>query len=759
MKTIHSAAMKRVFSCLVSATMSVSLFAWMPVQPVHAEEQSGKCGDRAYWRYEDGTLTIYGDGPIKHFAYTSVDGATFVAATPWREFSDEIYTAIVEENITAISSGTFYNCINLTELRVTAPVQEIETQACYRCESLSTVTLPDLPIDIGREAFSDCKNLITEMDGMQIFCDKYLIEYTGDAAELTVPEGITTICGEFANKNDTLTAIYLPDSVQYIGAEAFYFMDTLQTVSMPDSVERIGRLAFSWCEGLTTVNLSDSLVEIGYGAFNGCRSLTSLVLPDSVLEIGDYAFASCTNLTSMTLPDSLQCIGRNIFDGCTAFLSQYRRDDGYTLVDGKLLVECADTGHALEIPEGTTIIASALWKSNSLLGYTDLYEVTCPESLRTIGAEAFYNCTNLMYLNLNDGLERIGTNALSQCSALRTLTIPASVTEIAPQENCRVKEIYGTPGTAAEQFAQENAITFRDVSELPQRTADMTLDFAADAWLFGNSGEIFGSEYYLTDADRQRLVDLGFDPTKADTAWSGSCVGLSVTVILAKNGVFSPSQLQSCAQSLAELEATEAVQSFINYFQCIQARGGTSQGYEPRVQQFYRMLRTAKNVPNGASPFLLTFATQTGSHAVVGYGMESGEWEFGGRTYDGRILVWDSNFPNALYDESCLYYDSKTFAYCIPFYGVYMAEGDTRGGIIMVCNDLDVLNAFPYPLASDALVGDLNGDGVRSVADAVLLSRILAEDETVVAADFSQADVDADGLWTILDVNALLALL
>lgn len=43
-----------------------------------------------------------------------------------------------------------------------------------------------------------------------------------------------------------------------------------------------------------------------------------------------------------------------------------------------------------------------------------------------------------------------------------------------------------------------------------------------------------------------------------------------------------------------------------------------------------------------------------------------------------------------------------------------------------------------------------------SVADVVLLSRIIAEDVAVGAAYLSQADVNADGLWTILDVREVL---
>ena len=87
-----------------------------------------------------------------------------------------------------------------------------------------------------------------------------------------------------------------------------------------------------------------------------------------------------------------------------------------------------------------------------------------------------------------------------------------------------------------------------------------------------------------------------------------------------------------------------------------------------------RMLKFARNIPNGAPPFLLTFTTKTGSHGVVGYGLESG--------------------------ASFLYYDSTTLDYCIPYYGVHVADGtaDNTAGIIAVSNDLRALDATPASL-------------------------------------------------------------
>lgn len=597
---------------------------------------------------------------------------------------------------------------------------------------------------------------------------KRLVQYTGTAkSSITIPEQIEEIAATCFMNHTELVEITLPERLHTIGMMAFYGCQNLKQIVLPSSVSELGQYAFSSCTNLTDIDLSSTTIQsVRQCTFMNCIALEEIVLPDSLLTISGSSFESCTKLKRVytgksleriesdafsdcadlelvALPDTVRFIDPAAFTGCDEFIDTHTENSVFAI--NQILICCTTSDHVCKIPDGIVAII------NNAFAQSKAVAVICPASLRYIREDAFSDNSNVIDVQINEECVVIEENAFSNCRYLTKLTVPSNVTEIGVQPKSSLTDIYGIPGTAAERFAAENNLVFHD-NTLPK--PDMTLDYTSDSWSFDNSSGIFGSEYYLTDADRQRLIDFGFNPKDADTSWSGSCVGLAVSVILAKNGIFTPSQLQSGTQSLAEIEPTEAVQSFINYFQCIQGRGESSQGYESRDQQFYRMLKIAQNIPNGESPFLLTFSTQTGSHGVVGYGQESGIWEYDGRTYDGRILIWDSNFPNTLYDESCLYYDSETFAYCIPSYKVYMAESDTRGGIITVCNDLDVLNAYPYLFRYEQ--GDINKDGVVEIADAVLLARVTAEDDRVTQINWDAADVDADGLITIMDVMKLL---
>ena len=87
-------------------------------------------------------------------------------------------------------------------------------------------------------------------------------------------------------------------------------------VTIPSGVTHIGDRAFSWRESLTSVTIPSSVTHIGDGAFSGCSSLTSITIPAGVTSIGDYAFAGCDSLVSVTIPSSVTSIGDSAFFGC-----------------------------------------------------------------------------------------------------------------------------------------------------------------------------------------------------------------------------------------------------------------------------------------------------------------------------------------------------------------------------------------------------------------------------------------------------------
>lgn len=109
-------------------------------------------------------------------------------------------------------------------------------------------------------------------------------QYTGTAAEITVPE---TIDG-------------LP--VTTVGDGAFSYKSELQSVTLPNSMTKICMMAFFAAENLQTLNIADlpNLTYIGAYAFAGTKLAGDMVVPETVTDIGANAF-SLTEITSLHL--------------------------------------------------------------------------------------------------------------------------------------------------------------------------------------------------------------------------------------------------------------------------------------------------------------------------------------------------------------------------------------------------------------------------------------------------------------------------
>ena len=710
-----------------------------------------KCGNAITWDYDGDTktLSITGTGAMFDFSEAS--------AVPWEEESGEIEQIEISDGITSIGQYAFYGMKRVTELHLPDSVTEIGDYACADMETLQSADMPANLRVLGDNAFYFSKALtrLVLPEGLESIGEN-CFACTYSLAELNVPDSVKYIgaCGltdcalwnqiqaengDFLIVGDGILYQYyctylsddgsvtVPDGVKSIVGNAFGFplyvplMDwnvvnlarnkLLHHIILPDSVQRIDANTFADLTTLESVRLPAQLTEIADGLFSGCRLLTSVNIPETVEKIGNRAFFGCESLAELDIPVTVGQIGTEALYG-TKWLSDLH--DFMIFGDGYLY---------------------------SYTGRDKIVDI--PENVSTICSRALNN-RNILEVRIPDTVKKLEDKAV----------------------NCPDALIVGKKGSAAERYAAENGLAFRSADAAAPAETDMTLDFSRDIWSFGNARSVFGERYYISNEDLEALraqnvnTDGIIEEFNTRKLWEGSCVGLSITVILAKNGLFRPEQLQPGATSLAETEPSETVLSFINYYQATQGRTDRAEAQENKLPMFYRLVNLAANVQYGESPALIVFATETGSHGVVGYGQEDGSWRFDGKRYDARILLWDSNFPNALHEESCIYYDKHTLDYCIPYYGIHVAEGaaDNTAGIFTVCNDTDILNAYPHALAKTAPIrGDINSDGRLTVADAILLARVCAEDPAVQR--FDPQDLDGDGLLTVTDVTEILKML
>ena len=104
----------------------------------------------------------------------------------------------------------------------------------------------------------------------------------------------------------------VPASVVSIGYAAFSFC-SLKSINIPDGVEVITDYAFAYSAEIEIIEIPDTVVYLGEDAFDSCTSLKGAILSASLTSIYDYVFYGCDKMTEIVIPDSISSIEPTAF--------------------------------------------------------------------------------------------------------------------------------------------------------------------------------------------------------------------------------------------------------------------------------------------------------------------------------------------------------------------------------------------------------------------------------------------------------------
>ena len=104
--------------------------------------EGGLCGDALHWYYENGSLTIAGDGTM--YDYTQENPA------PWDSYGMEIRSVEVQERCASIGARAFWDCANLTTISLPRTVRAIGDEATLNCGKLNAVLYAGSRSDFNR---------------------------------------------------------------------------------------------------------------------------------------------------------------------------------------------------------------------------------------------------------------------------------------------------------------------------------------------------------------------------------------------------------------------------------------------------------------------------------------------------------------------------------------------------------------------------------------------------------------------------------
>ena len=237
--------------------------------------------------------------------------------------------------------------------------------------SLTNIFIPNTVESIGNRAFEGCMNL----------------------KEIVIPNSVTNIGERAFYHCSNLTNIIIPNSVTNIERYTFYYCLNLSSITIPNSVTNIGQYAFYGCTNLTSMDIPSSVTSIEGYTFQNCSNLTSITIPDSVTTIENSTFYGCTNLVSISIPSSVTSMGENVFNGCPLL----------PVEDG---IQYADTWavNVTNREEGTYTLRpnTAGLAPYLFMDCKNMTSITIPDSVKSIGYRAFWNCKSLNAVYIND---------------------------------------------------------------------------------------------------------------------------------------------------------------------------------------------------------------------------------------------------------------------------------------------------------------------------------------------------------------------
>ena len=357
-------------------------------------------------------------------------------------FSDceNLANITIGNSVTSIGGYAFKNCRSLKNVTFEGNSQltSIGENAFYKCDSIVNIIIPNNVTNIGNDAFYYCDGLekvivddisafaqidFENEDSNPLYYAKYLYlsndtenEITGIKADDL--DGCTAIKQYAFCNYICLTNITLPSSVTSIDTWAFADCVSLTSIILPNSLTNIGENAFYGCNKLRNITLPEGLITIGESAFCGCGSLKSIALPQSLISIDYYAFEACSGLEKVII-DSISAFAQNDFSDNPLYYAEHL----YLSSD----IENEITEITAEDFNGCKKISDF-----AFAGMNNLTSIIIPNSVTSIGCNAFSECGNLtsVMFEENSQLTSIDSEAFRSCENLKNITIPNSVTKI-----------------------------------------------------------------------------------------------------------------------------------------------------------------------------------------------------------------------------------------------------------------------------------------------------------------------------------------
>ena len=314
-----------------------------------------------------------------------------------------------------------------------------------------------------------------------------------------------------------LESIRIPNTVTYIGQQAFLDCHSLVTLNIPKSVIGMYSNPFDCCSGLEQIivdpenaiydsrdncnaiietstnriivgcintSFPGSVTSIAEGAFRGCYSLVSISIPNQIVSFTGNPFHDCHNLQQIIIePGNEAYDSRN---NCNAIIETSTN---------KLVSGCKNT----VIPNDIVSVGNG-----AFLWCWYLTSIIIPQGVTTIGSNAFFDCRDLTSITvLSEDPPALGYDAFGYVPKNIPVYVPFGTVEIYQSaqgwnEFTNIQEYGPCSITFADANVKELCVANWDTND------DGELSYA-EAAAVTDLGEVFKHNYSITSFDELRF--------------------------------------------------------------------------------------------------------------------------------------------------------------------------------------------------------------------------------------------------------------
>ncbi len=374
--------------------------------------------------------------------------------------------------ITNLSDGFDVKNKTIKELHISDGVVNIENGAFSQFTALEKVSIPNSVSYIGKNAFKATPWYKHLNETFCVVGDGLLIKYCGEESNVVIPVKVKSIdCATFKGY-DGAEKIVIPETVKYIGSEAFF--DCSAQIEGGAGVSYVANDAF-FGSGWVKEN-EGQFLTIGKGCMvSYVIENDEVYIPDTVRQISGIDFEKLNKKITLHIGKNVKKISDIAQLGYVRAIKVHEENEMLSGQDGILYNKNRTMLYRYPVYKtnkrffaetkleavgdkafyGCDITDAELYNGVKTIGNMAFYgcdklqKIDLPDSLNMVGNMAFYGCKNLTSVRLSDNIAVLPYCAFYGCESLEEVVCSDNLTTICSKAfyGCKKLKSFNLPKT------------------------------------------------------------------------------------------------------------------------------------------------------------------------------------------------------------------------------------------------------------------------------------------------------------------------